>query len=223
MTATAPKRFSRRTTPVDARAVTRCPLCEPDAHEILLENSDALVMIDVRPMCAGHVLVVPRGHESSVRSVVPNRLKGLMDLATTAARVLERRWGEAGMYEHGGGPLCRPHLARVSSAHAHLHILPISTDIVSRLPAGLRADRSDVVVNGLHYLWQRAGPAGDERSTDLIGGVPPHITRTLLQLAFDEYAQPWIPLSAAPRLHERAIAETRATFAARQTPSRVRL
>jgi hypothetical protein len=140
-------------------------------------------------------------------------------LCAAAAGIIQRRWGEVGMYEHGGGPLCRPHLARTSPAHAHVHVLPICADIVGALPARLRRTADNGFAGGPHYLWQKAGLGGAERTSDLTAVTSPHITRTLLQLAHDERARTWIPLGAPAASHAGAIAETRAVFAGTRVAS----
>src|SRR4051812_41522835 len=105
-----------------------CPFCAPASGEILHEMAAALVLADTRPLCPGHVLVIPRQHVPSAMDAPA--AASLFSLARAVADALASAMGEAGVYEHGGHPLCRHGSCRRGPLHAHLHVLPFREDII---------------------------------------------------------------------------------------------
>lgn len=186
-----------------------CPFCKPHAHEIVEESEHVIVLVDVRPICVGHVLVIPRRHVPAAKDLDPV-VSAELDQAVN--RLLDRHariWGSATAYEHGGTVLCRPHLGRTDPAHAHIHVLPSDVDAIEALPAqfvGKPGTQSG-------YLWQRLGSRGPADQIPIVGGTPRHLVRTLVQPEFADSGIQWNPLSAPDALHRATFEATHAVLA----------
>jgi histidine triad (HIT) family protein len=105
---------------------------EIPAH-ILREDSEFLAFLDVRPIRAGHTLVIPKAEIPDVFELPESLLAGLLPFATPVAQAIQQVTGATriGMAVIG-----------LEVPHAHLHLVPI---------------------DGLHDLdFRRASPADDE-------------------------------------------------------------
>jgi diadenosine tetraphosphate (Ap4A) HIT family hydrolase len=185
-----------------------CPFCLPADAEVLEQTADARLLIDLRPLCVGHVLVVPRVHVSSVAESELSVREGTLGLAREAARLLRDTFGEAGIYEHGGSPICRPRSCQGGPTHAHLHVLPVAEDVLLNHqpdePTGLRGPA--------HYLYQEIDDVAPSASQPLGPTVPRHLVRGRLQQTMAERGMRWLPTGADRRLHLTAIEETMRLF-----------
>ena len=182
-----------------------CPFCAPAAAEVLVETAGALVITDARPLCPGHVLVIPRAHIPA--AVHAPREASVFQLAHVVAGALAEVMGQAGIYEHGGHPVCRQGTCRSGPVHAHLHVLPFREDLIDLWTDGVRRQGAAEASEGEHYLLQTSSTAQLER-LPLPNAVPPHFIRTLLSRAMAERGVPWLPTGAPPSLHRRAILTT---------------
>lgn len=182
-------------------ALDRCPFCRPASAEVLRETDSARLLIDLRPLCAGHMLVVPRFHVTSLDEAERGLRTGTLELARDAVRLLRGAFGEAGIYEHGGSPICRPRSCQGGPTHAHLHVLPVAEDIL----VGLEPQDAG---GSVHYLYQEVDGASHPERQDLGSAVPRHLIRSRLQHAMAERGMRWLPMGADPRLHLAAIRET---------------
>lgn len=182
-------------------ALDRCPFCRPESAEVLRESDFARLLIDLRPLCVGHMLVVPRSHVASLEEAERSQRTGTLELARSAARLLRGVFGEAGIYEHGGSPICRPRSCQAGPTHAHLHVLPLAEDVlIDQEPE----EAGDLV----HYIYQEIDGASRPERQDLGPGVPRHLIRSRLQFAMAERGMQWLPMGADRRLHLAAIMET---------------
>ena len=105
---------------------------EIPAH-ILRENDEFLAFLDVRPIRAGHTLVVPKAEIDDVFELPESLLGGLLPFAGPVARAIQQVTGATriGMAVIG-----------LEVPHAHVHLVPI---------------------DGLHDLdFRRARPAEDD-------------------------------------------------------------
>lgn len=111
-----------------SRIVTR----EIPAH-ILLEDSDFLAFLDVRPIREGHSLVISKAEVPDVFDLPESLLAGLLPFARPVARAIQQvtRATRIGIAVIG-----------LEVPHAHIHLVPI---------------------DGLHDLdFRRARPAAEE-------------------------------------------------------------
>lgn len=111
---------------------TRIVAREIPAH-ILREDADFLAFLDVRPIRAGHSLVIPKAEVPDVFELPESLLAGLLPFASPVAQAIQQVTGatRVGMAVIG-----------LEVPHAHVHLVPI---------------------DGLHDLdFRRARPAADE-------------------------------------------------------------
>jgi histidine triad (HIT) family protein len=105
---------------------------EIPAH-ILCEDGDFLAFLDVRPIRAGHSLVIPKAEVPDVFDLPEPLLGGLLPFARPVAKAIQQvtQATRVGMAVIG-----------LEVPHAHIHLVPI---------------------DGLHDLdFRRASPASDE-------------------------------------------------------------
>lgn len=91
-----------------------CPFCQP--QEALWESEHYRVLADAFPRCAGHVLLVTRGHFASHMHAPEEWMGEFQSAQERVRRFLVETFGHAAFYENGG--------ARQEVPHAHLHGLP---------------------------------------------------------------------------------------------------
>ncbi len=110
------------------KPVAPCVFCEiaagrAQAHRIM-ENDQALCILDIAPFTEGHCLVIPRRHVPWWHEMSPEETAGLFDLARKASqRMMEVfRPDFVGMYARG---------RRIP--HTHLFLVPTySGDVLDR-------------------------------------------------------------------------------------------
>jgi len=196
-------------------AAHHCPFCLPADAEVLAQTDTARLLIDLRPLCVGHVLVVPRIHVPSVAEAELSVREGTLGLAREAATHLRTTFGEAGIYEHGGSPICRPRSCQSGPTHAHLHVLPVAEDVLldhqPDEPTGLRGPA--------HYLYQEIEDATPSARQPLGPTIPRHLVRGRLQQTMAERGMRWLPMGAERRRHLTAIEETMRLFRFRDRTS----
>ena len=101
-----------------------CPFCEiiRGAAEVSLcyEDASAMAFMDIQPVNAGHVLVVPREHHESMSDIPPHLGKHLFDVVTMLAPIVKRVSGAEGMniIVNSGAA------AGQDVFHFHVHIIP---------------------------------------------------------------------------------------------------
>jgi diadenosine tetraphosphate (Ap4A) HIT family hydrolase len=181
-----------------------CPFCLPADAEVLAQTDAARLLIDLRPLCVGHVLVIPRVHVSSVAEAELSVRDGTLGLARETATLLRDTFGEAGIYEHGGSPICRPRSCQGGPTHAHFHVLPVAEEILLDHQTGEPTAASGPA----HYLYQEIDDAGPPVRQPLGPMVPRHLVRGRLQQTMAERGMRWLPMGADRRLHLTAIEET---------------
>ena len=90
---------------------------------ICRQSDNFLALPSISPLCAGHTLVVPRSHVTSLAALPALELEALSIFSASIAGDLEARFrSKIYFFEHGAGD-------RGTSCgvdHAHLHVLPLS-------------------------------------------------------------------------------------------------
>lgn len=84
------------------------------------EDSQALAFMDIQPVNAGHVLVVPRAHHESLHDVPPDLARHLFDVALRIAPIVKRLAGADGLnvIVNSGAA------AGQDVFHYHVHVIP---------------------------------------------------------------------------------------------------
>ncbi len=178
---------------------------------MVLETPYARAICDARPALAGHVLITSREHVPSVFDLDEPAYSQLRGLQQEIASRVQLACGEVGVYEHGRSVLCRFHQANRGHVHAHLHVLPVSFDLIGR--SGYEQKWSHIPSNELireddRYLYQEIGNVPME--TWATGSLPVqrHFVRAELQNVLSERGRDWIPLTSQPDEHDEAVDKT---------------
>lgn len=106
------------------RATQHCTFCDiiRGAGEVSLcyEDADALAFMDIQPVNAGHVLVVPREHYESLEDVPPQLAMHLFDISMRLAGVVRQVTGCEGLnvVVNSGAA------AGQNVFHYHVHVIP---------------------------------------------------------------------------------------------------
>ena len=91
---------------------------------ICYEDSQALAFMDIQPVNAGHVLVVPRQHYESLLDVPPDLARHLFDVALRLAPIVQRlaRADGLNVIVNSGAT------AGQDVFHYHVHVIPRRSD-----------------------------------------------------------------------------------------------
>lgn len=108
------------------RVLTDCFVCTPNpSHhlDIVRQNGEGDICFPgLGALTEGYVLVVPTEHVSSVTQLPEKRVLEMEDFILSIANEIERLWGPAIIFEHGGKP------GEASSScldHCHVHLMPV--------------------------------------------------------------------------------------------------
>lgn len=99
-----------------------CAFCEivageRDAH-IVLDDDIALAFLDVRPLFAGHTLLIPRRHHETLTDLPPETIDPLFRRAQLLADAMETGLGAAGSF------VAMNNRVSQSVPHLHIHVVP---------------------------------------------------------------------------------------------------
>jgi histidine triad (HIT) family protein len=103
---------------------TQCIFCEivhgAGEASICYEDQDAIAFMDIQPVNAGHVLVVPRAHYESLNDAPPAIAMHLFEVALELAPIVRRMCGATGLniVVNSGAA------AGQNVFHYHVHIIP---------------------------------------------------------------------------------------------------
>jgi histidine triad (HIT) family protein len=87
------------------------------AH-VVVDDDVALGFLDVRPLFAGHTLIVPRTHYETLTDVPPDLLGPLFTRAQWVAAAVEEGLGAAGSFVAMNNRISQ------SVPHLHVHVVP---------------------------------------------------------------------------------------------------
>jgi len=111
-----------------ATARPHCPFCDliRGAAEVSVcfEDARALAFLDIQPVNAGHVLIVPRQHFETLEDVPPDLAMHLFDVAMRLTPIIRRVAGAADMniVVNSGAN------AGQNVFHYHVHLIPRTAD-----------------------------------------------------------------------------------------------
>lgn len=99
-----------------------CLFCRIARHEeqasVVLEDDLALVFLDIRPLFAGHCLVVPKQHYETMLDLPADLAGRLFVTAQAVARAVEQGMGADGTL------LVLNNRVSQSVPHVHIHVVP---------------------------------------------------------------------------------------------------
>ena len=105
-----------------AAMADRCLFCrivagfEP-AH-VVMSDEISMAFLDIRPLFAGHTLVVPRRHHETLVDMAPDELGPYFRRVQRLARVMESELGAAGTF------VAMNNRVSQSVPHVHVHVVP---------------------------------------------------------------------------------------------------
>lgn len=130
-----------------------CPFCELTAPSVVLyENKHCMVIPDIAPLVAGHVLIVPRKHIYGIARCDDEIFRAILQ----ALFVVKKRYGDTiTIFEHGS---LRSDNAGSSISHAHLHVIPIKIDLKRLIDAELGIKSFHVSIDKLNHFSLKNQP-----------------------------------------------------------------
>ena len=102
-----------------ANQTTFCNIIKKQANAYVIYESDTIeAFLDIDPIHEGHVLIVPKIHESSIEKLPLEVLADIMELAQRMVTALKQVYGIEGYsMMQNGGQFC-------DFGHCHFHIFP---------------------------------------------------------------------------------------------------
>jgi histidine triad (HIT) family protein len=130
---------------------TRLPGCkfcaiaagEADAHRVI-DDETSVAFLDVRPLFAGHVLVVPRAHRDTIADLTATELTVIFGHTQRLCAAIERALGAEGTF------VAMNNRVSQSVPHSHVHVVP------RRKGDGLRG-----------FFWPRSAYANDAEAAEI--------------------------------------------------------
>ncbi len=177
---------------------------------MVLESPYTRAICDMRPAMVGHTLVCSKAHVASAFDLTEPSYSHLRVMQQEISRRIHEAFNEVGVYEHGRSALCRFHTVNPGHIHTHLHILPVSFDLIER--SGYEHKWNGPPEHSIkaedRYLYQEIGNLPLE--TWAVGELPVrrHFVRAELEAVLSRGGRPWIPLTASPDDHDDAVEET---------------
>lgn len=104
-----------------------CPFCtqyasnEDEKHYIIKRYKYNVLMLNLYPYNAGHVMVIPNKHTAQLHDLEQEALAEMMSIAAQAAQILQEKLGAQGV--NIGMNLGKAAGAGIPD-HLHLHVLP---------------------------------------------------------------------------------------------------
>lgn len=111
-----------------------CPFCNIAEERIILCNTLALVVLDAFPVSAGHTLVIPRRHVSSVFDLMDTEITTIYELLRAMRTHLQRSFSPDGFTVGINVGTA----AGQTVAHAHVHLIPRYAGDVTDPEGGVR-------------------------------------------------------------------------------------
>lgn len=192
-----------------------CPFCKPgSSDEEVFGSSYARALVDARPITIGHALLVSADHVPSVFDLPPVQREGFRLVQAELVRRVLTAFGEVAAYEHGRSVACRFHASDQGHCHAHVHVLPVSDDLLKGLgwSTSEREPLDDVLTFGKRYLYQMVGSDSAEEWASAGHNVPRHFVRTELERVRSLMGRPYFPLTLHSIEHHRNVFATAATL-----------
>ena len=99
-----------------------CPFCsiinrQKKAH-IVLDSENVVTLLDIDPINEGHVLIIPKQHESSIDQIPTPVLNEVFETAQKIVAALKRAYPSDGYsIMQNGGDCC-------DFGHLHVHVFP---------------------------------------------------------------------------------------------------
>ncbi len=114
--------------------MTSCPFCSLFSDRILLKSELSLAFLDGYPVSAGHALIIPRRHVSSLFALSAEELGDAWKLVEATREILIQKHRPDG-FNIGVND---GEAAGQTVGHAHIHVIPRYTGDVPEPRGGIR-------------------------------------------------------------------------------------
>jgi diadenosine tetraphosphate (Ap4A) HIT family hydrolase len=101
---------------------------EEFANVICHESRNFVAFPSVSPLAAGHSLIVPKRHVTSMAQIPKQHVSEFITFATRVQARISEQFGSVACFEHGVG---RFKTGGCGVTHAHLHLLPMAASTVN--------------------------------------------------------------------------------------------
>ena len=165
-----------------------CLFCQPNPGMEIIETENFRLLADTFPITPGHLMISSKDHYSSAGELPSYLHEEFFSLKITATEIVRKMGSGYILYEHGKAGSCHAHSSEeIHCEHFHLHCLPVSLCIHSKIAArfpGIKMKDFDALFenykkNGSYLYFENSinemvfYPAEEHE-------VPPHFLRTLI-------------------------------------------
>lgn len=112
----------------------KCPFCEPDKQNIIMETNMARAVWDQYPVSPGHILIVPKQHIGNYFQLPRDIVIAMWDMVEACKQILDETHRPDG---YNIGINCGE-AAGQSVPHVHIHIIPRYKGDVENPRGGVR-------------------------------------------------------------------------------------
>jgi diadenosine tetraphosphate (Ap4A) HIT family hydrolase len=131
---------------------SNCPHCDPNSFALkhpLEITDDFWVVCDVHPLCAGHILIIPKTHLSCIGEYPYDIFQKFVPLYDKFLNFINAMYGSVSSFEHG----------KIGQTvfHSHVHILPFKESADLIIPEGNKYLTSIENITELKSIYQNQG------------------------------------------------------------------
>jgi diadenosine tetraphosphate (Ap4A) HIT family hydrolase len=181
-----------------AGTIGGCMFCNR-SEGVLLRMDNLFVQLDDAPIVEGHALIMPESHFPSVADLPGDLAVKFDEVCDRLRRIYLDEYGAFTMFEHGRTGHCvRRNPGERICHHAHLHVLPLPGDLVSRVDVGQRTpftswtQVADLAGDIDGYLVASSADGADSYFYPVTRPLPSHYLRTVAaELAGDLALADW--------------------------------
>lgn len=162
-----------------------CVFCEPEQTLRIAESDNFMVLLDVAPLAAGHLVLHSKEHFSCGGEIPAEYFDEMEDLRTRVVDRMSAVFGEIFAYEHGRAGHCLSDGPEHRLCHHfHLHLVPGTVDLIPRLVAQFQSmpvtsirDLPRIYENYGDYLYVES--SGGRGYVGIVrGDIERHLLRT---------------------------------------------
>lgn len=166
---------------------TNCIFCEPPEKKILTETKNFYVTYDACALLDGHAEIHTKEHIGCSAEVGDEIFDEFVELKTWLGGLVSSIFGNVSFYEHGRAGHCSMTVDGVICHHFHMHALPLTNDISSRVASDISNPiiiKDEYAIPKLYeeydqYLYFE-NIQGVKYFFPVTGDIPSHYLRTVI-------------------------------------------
>ncbi len=148
-----------------------CPFCHWQTQQVLRETQNFCLIADKHPLREGHSLIIPKIHRQCLGELPSEQQTEFLVLLQYSKQILEQLYGYVSCWENGG--------INQSIAHAHLHLLPVSSNRPIQFSKEMWQSGRITRLENWAALFEWYKTNGYYRLFQNGGIEPPHVVRPL--------------------------------------------